>query len=192
MLRKAQQYLVARGKLDWTDLPAAVPTLRRSESLGWCGAETFFWRSLSYCIHFFCLFKLISFLFLLLFIFLKTNSLLLKKGRKRGVLLVFVLLQCVFLLAYSHMTFRVSVSSSSSEKPEAVSWRPDPSPHQQSHPGAERRAARTCTCTGRRPIIAQCPVPWGRRQRGRRGIWAGKASRSAAGEERRLLHRHLL
>ncbi|RVE58346.1 hypothetical protein OJAV_G00208430 [Oryzias javanicus] len=33
MLRKAQQYLVARGKLDWTDLPAAVPTLRRTESL---------------------------------------------------------------------------------------------------------------------------------------------------------------
>uniref|UniRef100_A0A3P9MDY0 FHF complex subunit HOOK-interacting protein 1B n=1 Tax=Oryzias latipes TaxID=8090 RepID=A0A3P9MDY0_ORYLA len=33
MLRKAQQYLVARSKLDWTDLPAAVPTLRRSESL---------------------------------------------------------------------------------------------------------------------------------------------------------------
>uniref|UniRef100_A0A8C7XUQ0 FHF complex subunit HOOK-interacting protein 1B n=1 Tax=Oryzias sinensis TaxID=183150 RepID=A0A8C7XUQ0_9TELE len=33
MLRKAQQYLVARGKLDWTDLTAAVPTLRRSESL---------------------------------------------------------------------------------------------------------------------------------------------------------------
>ncbi|XP_033966114.1 FHF complex subunit HOOK-interacting protein 1B [Pseudochaenichthys georgianus] len=33
MLRKAQQYLVARGKVDWTDSPAAVPTLRRSDSL---------------------------------------------------------------------------------------------------------------------------------------------------------------
>ncbi|XP_038153378.1 FTS and Hook-interacting protein homolog [Cyprinodon tularosa] len=33
MLRKAQQYLVARGKLDWTDMPAAVPPLRRSDSL---------------------------------------------------------------------------------------------------------------------------------------------------------------
>ncbi|CAN9498472.1 unnamed protein product [Ophioblennius macclurei] len=33
MLRKAQQYLVARGKLDWSDSPAAVPTLRRSDSL---------------------------------------------------------------------------------------------------------------------------------------------------------------
>lgn len=34
MLRKAQQYLVARGKVDWTDTPAAVPPLRRSDSLG--------------------------------------------------------------------------------------------------------------------------------------------------------------
>uniref|UniRef100_A0A8D3EGE6 FHF complex subunit HOOK-interacting protein 1B n=1 Tax=Scophthalmus maximus TaxID=52904 RepID=A0A8D3EGE6_SCOMX len=34
MLRKAQQYLVARGKVDWTDSPAGVPTLRRSDSLG--------------------------------------------------------------------------------------------------------------------------------------------------------------
>ncbi|XP_070400161.1 FHF complex subunit HOOK-interacting protein 1B [Nothobranchius furzeri] len=33
MLRKAQQYLVARGKLDWADSPAAVPPLRRSDSL---------------------------------------------------------------------------------------------------------------------------------------------------------------
>ncbi|XP_060944777.1 FHF complex subunit HOOK-interacting protein 1B [Limanda limanda] len=33
MLRKAQQYLVARGKVDWTDSPAAVPPLRRSDSL---------------------------------------------------------------------------------------------------------------------------------------------------------------
>ncbi|XP_068428342.1 FHF complex subunit HOOK-interacting protein 1B [Clinocottus analis] len=33
MLKKAQQYLVARGKVDWADLPAAVPTLRRSDSL---------------------------------------------------------------------------------------------------------------------------------------------------------------
>uniref|UniRef100_A0A8D2ZW04 FHF complex subunit HOOK-interacting protein 1B n=1 Tax=Scophthalmus maximus TaxID=52904 RepID=A0A8D2ZW04_SCOMX len=33
MLRKAQQYLVARGKVDWTDSPAGVPTLRRSDSL---------------------------------------------------------------------------------------------------------------------------------------------------------------
>ncbi|XP_071336531.1 FHF complex subunit HOOK-interacting protein 1B [Trachinotus anak] len=33
MLRKAQQYLVARGKVDWSDSPAAVPTLRRSDSL---------------------------------------------------------------------------------------------------------------------------------------------------------------
>lgn len=34
MLRKAQQYLVARSKVDWSDSPAAVPTLRRSDSLG--------------------------------------------------------------------------------------------------------------------------------------------------------------
>lgn len=33
MLRKAQQYLVARGKVDWNDSPG-VPTLRRSDSLG--------------------------------------------------------------------------------------------------------------------------------------------------------------
>lgn len=33
MLKKAQQYLVARGKVDWADMPAAVPTLRRSDSL---------------------------------------------------------------------------------------------------------------------------------------------------------------
>lgn len=33
MLKKAQQYLVARGKVDWTDSPG-VPTLRRSDSLG--------------------------------------------------------------------------------------------------------------------------------------------------------------
>ncbi|XP_071763749.1 FHF complex subunit HOOK-interacting protein 1B [Centroberyx gerrardi] len=33
MLRKAQRYLAARGKVDWTDLPTAVPTLRRSDSL---------------------------------------------------------------------------------------------------------------------------------------------------------------
>lgn len=34
MLRKAQQYLVSRSKVDWSDSPAAVPTLRRSDSLG--------------------------------------------------------------------------------------------------------------------------------------------------------------
>ncbi|KAM8856156.1 FHF complex subunit HOOK-interacting protein 1B isoform 1-T5 [Spinachia spinachia] len=33
MLRKAQHYLVARGKVDWADSPAIVPTLRRSDSL---------------------------------------------------------------------------------------------------------------------------------------------------------------
>ncbi|XP_076012364.1 FHF complex subunit HOOK-interacting protein 1B [Genypterus blacodes] len=33
MLKKAQQYLVARGKLDWADSPTAGPTLRRSDSL---------------------------------------------------------------------------------------------------------------------------------------------------------------
>lgn len=33
LLRKAQQYLVARGKVDWSDLSAAVPPLRRSDSL---------------------------------------------------------------------------------------------------------------------------------------------------------------
>uniref|UniRef100_A0A8C6V573 FHF complex subunit HOOK-interacting protein 1B n=1 Tax=Neogobius melanostomus TaxID=47308 RepID=A0A8C6V573_9GOBI len=32
MLRKAQQYLVARGRVDWSDLPS-VPALRRSDSL---------------------------------------------------------------------------------------------------------------------------------------------------------------
>lgn len=36
MLKKAQQYLMARSKVDWTDSPAAVPTLRRSDSLGEC------------------------------------------------------------------------------------------------------------------------------------------------------------
>lgn len=34
MLRKAQQYLVARGKVDWSDPPPGVPPLRRSDSLG--------------------------------------------------------------------------------------------------------------------------------------------------------------
>ncbi|XP_060909106.1 FHF complex subunit HOOK-interacting protein 1B [Labrus mixtus] len=33
MLKKAQQYLVARGKVDWSDTLAGVPTLRRSDSL---------------------------------------------------------------------------------------------------------------------------------------------------------------
>ncbi|XP_066542339.1 FHF complex subunit HOOK-interacting protein 1B isoform X2 [Hoplias malabaricus] len=33
MLRKARRFLVARGKLDWTDSPTAVPPLRRSDSL---------------------------------------------------------------------------------------------------------------------------------------------------------------
>lgn len=33
MLRKAQQYLVARGKVDWSDTLSGVPTLRRSDSL---------------------------------------------------------------------------------------------------------------------------------------------------------------
>nr|XP_029501139.1 FTS and Hook-interacting protein homolog [Oncorhynchus nerka] len=34
MLRKAQRYLVARGKVDWADSsPMGVPTLRRSDSL---------------------------------------------------------------------------------------------------------------------------------------------------------------
>ncbi|XP_016344328.1 FTS and Hook-interacting protein homolog [Sinocyclocheilus anshuiensis] len=33
MLRKARQFLVARGKLDWSDSPMGVPNLRRSDSL---------------------------------------------------------------------------------------------------------------------------------------------------------------
>uniref|UniRef100_A0A8C2BNJ2 FHF complex subunit HOOK-interacting protein 1B n=1 Tax=Cyprinus carpio TaxID=7962 RepID=A0A8C2BNJ2_CYPCA len=33
MLRKARRFLVARGKLDWSDSPMGVPTLRRSDSL---------------------------------------------------------------------------------------------------------------------------------------------------------------
>uniref|UniRef100_A0A8C0Y4Q5 FHF complex subunit HOOK-interacting protein 1B n=1 Tax=Cyprinus carpio carpio TaxID=630221 RepID=A0A8C0Y4Q5_CYPCA len=33
MLRKARRFLVARGKLDWSDSPIGVPTLRRSDSL---------------------------------------------------------------------------------------------------------------------------------------------------------------
>ncbi|XP_076857755.1 FHF complex subunit HOOK-interacting protein 1B [Brachyhypopomus gauderio] len=33
MLRKAHRFLVARGKLDWTDPPVGVPPLRRSDSL---------------------------------------------------------------------------------------------------------------------------------------------------------------
>ncbi|XP_029968598.1 FHF complex subunit HOOK-interacting protein 1B [Salarias fasciatus] len=33
MLRKAQQYLLARSKVDWSDSPAAAPPLRRSDSL---------------------------------------------------------------------------------------------------------------------------------------------------------------
>ncbi|XP_030642645.1 FHF complex subunit HOOK-interacting protein 1B [Chanos chanos] len=32
MLRKARRFLAARGKLDWTDSPMAVPNLRRSDS----------------------------------------------------------------------------------------------------------------------------------------------------------------
>lgn len=40
MLRKAQQYLVARSKVDWSDPPGAVPPLRRSDSLGECGFQT--------------------------------------------------------------------------------------------------------------------------------------------------------
>ncbi|KAK6315457.1 hypothetical protein J4Q44_G00149860 [Coregonus suidteri] len=33
MLKKAQRYLAARGKVDWADSPMGVPTLRRSDSL---------------------------------------------------------------------------------------------------------------------------------------------------------------
>ncbi|KAM4608579.1 FHF complex subunit HOOK-interacting protein 1B [Polymixia lowei] len=33
LLRKAQRYLAARGKVDWNDVSTAVPTLRRSDSL---------------------------------------------------------------------------------------------------------------------------------------------------------------
>ncbi|XP_054643620.1 FHF complex subunit HOOK interacting protein 1B [Dunckerocampus dactyliophorus] len=33
MLRKAQLYLMARGKVDWSEPPGAVPALRRSDSL---------------------------------------------------------------------------------------------------------------------------------------------------------------
>nr|XP_023672700.1 FTS and Hook-interacting protein isoform X1 [Paramormyrops kingsleyae] len=33
MLRKARRYLAARGKLDWSDSPISVPSLRRSDSL---------------------------------------------------------------------------------------------------------------------------------------------------------------
>lgn len=33
MLRKAQRYLAARGKVDWSDSPMAVPALRRSDSM---------------------------------------------------------------------------------------------------------------------------------------------------------------
>ncbi|KAM3861817.1 FHF complex subunit HOOK-interacting protein 1B [Diretmus argenteus] len=33
MLRKAQRYLAARSKVDWTDSPMAAPSLRRSDSL---------------------------------------------------------------------------------------------------------------------------------------------------------------
>ncbi|TRY97237.1 hypothetical protein DNTS_013723 [Danionella cerebrum] len=33
MLRKARRFLVARGKIDWSDLTAGVPALRRSDSL---------------------------------------------------------------------------------------------------------------------------------------------------------------
>lgn len=34
MLKKARRYLAARGKLDWSDSPVSVPSLRRSDSLG--------------------------------------------------------------------------------------------------------------------------------------------------------------
>ncbi|KAK2517580.1 hypothetical protein Q9233_013015 [Columba guinea] len=33
LLFKAKKYLIARGKLDWSDVPGAVPALRRSDSL---------------------------------------------------------------------------------------------------------------------------------------------------------------
>ncbi|XP_059356174.1 FHF complex subunit HOOK-interacting protein 1B [Carassius carassius] len=33
MLRKARRFLIARGKLDWSDSPMGVPNLRRSDSL---------------------------------------------------------------------------------------------------------------------------------------------------------------
>ncbi|NXL68758.1 F16A2 protein, partial [Chordeiles acutipennis] len=34
LLFKAKKYLIARGKLDWSDTPGAVPTLRRADTLG--------------------------------------------------------------------------------------------------------------------------------------------------------------
>ncbi|XP_029898572.1 FTS and Hook-interacting protein [Aquila chrysaetos chrysaetos] len=33
LLFKAKKYLIARGKLDWSDVPSAVPSLRRTETL---------------------------------------------------------------------------------------------------------------------------------------------------------------
>lgn len=38
LLFKAKKYLIARGKLDWSDTPSVVPALRRSETLGEAGA----------------------------------------------------------------------------------------------------------------------------------------------------------
>lgn len=34
LLSKAKKYLIARGKLDWAEGPAAGPAPRRSDSLG--------------------------------------------------------------------------------------------------------------------------------------------------------------
>lgn len=34
LLSKAKKYLIARGKLDWAEGPAAGPTPRRSDPLG--------------------------------------------------------------------------------------------------------------------------------------------------------------
>ena len=34
MLTKARRYLLARGKLDWSDSPTSLPGLRRSDSMG--------------------------------------------------------------------------------------------------------------------------------------------------------------
>lgn len=34
LLFKAKKYLIARGKLDWSDAQNAAPSLRRSETLG--------------------------------------------------------------------------------------------------------------------------------------------------------------
>lgn len=168
---------MARSKVDWTDSPAAVPTLRRSDSLGECRKR----KSRIYTNMEWALMTLIMNLKRRVFFYLLHIKVHNKQANPNSIHSLRIHSVVVFpLLWFPHFTC--------SEESKAISGRPDSPSHKQSNAGSKRRSARPCTRTGRRPIAAQCPLP-GRR---RRCVRPWEASRSTASEERRLLRRYLL